>query len=120
MCVLHDNKEGMSQKARRQLSYEIIEYKQLLKGLKIKLNDLTSSCPKNADTRQNAIKVAKLISENTFLSNYIKEMKKPPLKELKKLPIVHHKTIKKHRKYIIAISIIYIMEFTYIKKYMNH
>ncbi|SET16638.1 RNA polymerase sigma factor [Salinibacillus kushneri] len=118
MGIHQEDKECLYE-ARGQLKDEVVEYKQLLTELKIKANDLASCCPKNPDTRQEAIKVAKLISENRCLSTYIKKKKKPPLKELKRFPIEYHKTIKKYKKYIIALSIIYIKEFNHIKRYIS-
>lgn len=119
MGELHENKVEISKKDRSPLQKEIVAYKQLLKEYNITFSDLTNSCPKNVDKRQDAIKVAKLISENNHLSNNIKEKKQLPVKELQKVTSCCHKTISKYKKYIIALSLIYIGEFTHMKDYIN-
>ncbi|WP_078546784.1 hypothetical protein [Litchfieldia alkalitelluris] len=119
MVVLLEDRKEISQKGRIHLEKEIAAYIQLLRDYKITFSDLTNSCPKNANHRQEAIKVARLISENNQLATYVKVKKKLPIKEIQKFVSCCHKTISKYRRYVLALTLIYVGDFTNIKDYIN-
>jgi RNA polymerase sigma factor len=112
MGVLNKNKN------KNNLQKEIVLYKRILDEYKISFSDLTT-CPTTDEKRMDAKNIAKLISENDLLASIVKEKKKLPVKELKILFINSHKTISKYKKYIIALTLIYMEEFNYLKNYVN-
>ncbi|GAA0501867.1 hypothetical protein GCM10008986_31760 [Salinibacillus aidingensis] len=116
---VHQENKKEAHEVRSPLKSEMIEYTQLLEEMKIKISDLPRSSPKNADTRQEAIYMAKMISENKNLSTFVNEKKKLTRKELKQFPVEHHKLLKKYKTYIMAWWIIYAKDFTHIKSYIN-
>jgi RNA polymerase sigma factor len=112
MGVLHKNKD------KNNLQKEIVTYKKILDEYKISFSDLTS-CPATAQKRMDAKNIAKLISENDLLASMVKEKKKLPVKELKRLFSNSHRTISKYKKYIIAVTLLYMEEFTNLRNYVN-
>ncbi len=115
---LHKNRDKQIE-YKSDIQKEIVEYNQLLEEYQISFSDLTNYCPKCNTKRQDVIKVAKLISENNKLRTYIIEKKQLPVKELQKLVSDFHQTIEKYRKYMIAVILIYIGDFTFMKNYIN-
>jgi RNA polymerase sigma factor len=115
--VEHRMDRELISKSFRNLQNEISEYKHLLEEFRISFNELTQSCPSNANKRQEAIKLAKIISGNAHLANHLKETKQLPMKELEKF-VSFDKSIRKYHKYIIAMSLIYIGGFTCLKEYL--
>ncbi|QHS23792.1 hypothetical protein GWK91_12920 [Virgibacillus sp. MSP4-1] len=116
---VHQENIKAAHKARSPLKSEMIEYTQLLEEMKIKISDLPRLSPQNADTRQKAIKVAKMISDNRNLSTLVNEKKKLTRKEMKQFPIEHHKLLKKYKTYIMAWWIIYAKDLIHIKNYIK-
>lgn len=120
MDKLHENRDKISNRNASQMQKEIVAYNKLLGNYKITFSDLTACCPKNANKRQDAKNIAKLISEKENLTAFLLEKKQIPVKELQKVFSVCHSTMNTYKKYIIALSLIYIGEFTCIKDYINH
>jgi RNA polymerase sigma factor len=119
MSKHHENKDKISHIGKNQLQKEIVALKLLLNDYKITFSDLTNLSPREAEKRQDAIKVAKIISENVHMMTFLQEKKKLPIKELQKFVPICHKTLKKYRIYIIALALLFIGEFTLIKEYLN-
>lgn len=97
---------------------EIEEYKNLLATFKITFHHLTTSCPKDMKMKKNAIQTAKLIAEHENLSKQMMTNKKLPIKELKRFSICP-KFIRSHKRYIMAMTLMYIGEFTSLKSYID-
>lgn len=93
------------EKARRRA--EIMEYQQKLQEFEITFQELAKLCPKHSDARENAKQVAKVIAENPEFVTHILEKKQLPMKELLDHVNCSRKTIERHRKYIIAMVLIY-------------
>lgn len=119
MDKLYENREKISDNGRNKMQKEIVSYNALLESYNLTFSDLTNSCPKNATKLKEVKLVAKIISDNDYLATVIKEKKKLPVKELHKLVSVGQITIRTYKKYIIALSLIYIGDFPNIKNYMN-
>ncbi|MDQ0254829.1 RNA polymerase sigma factor [Evansella vedderi] len=97
---------------------EIEEYKKLLKEYKISFNDLTRFCPKDRETRKTAIRIATNIADNKFLAANVINKKQLPLKELKKNFSTCYNIITNYRKYIIAITLLFIKDFSSLRSYI--
>ena len=98
---------------------EIAAYSSTLANFRLTFSDLAKSSPKHQDARKNAIKIAKLTAENDELKDFVLEKKKLPLKQLETLVDSSRKTIERNRKYIIAISLIFIGDYRYLQDYIK-
>lgn len=98
---------------------EMVEYGRLLQGFGLSFNELAEVSPKHADSRKTAFQIAQIIAETPEFSNYLLENKKLPIKQLEDIVEVSRKTIERHRKYIIAVTLLLTNDFTYIKEYVK-
>ncbi len=99
--------------------WEIERYTELLEQYGMTMQDLVDASPKHADTRVTLIEVSRIIVENEALAAQVKNQKTLPLKELTPLVHVSRKTLERNRKYIIAISLIRMHPFTYLREYLK-
>lgn len=98
---------------------EIARFKNLLEEYGISFADLVEASPKHKDARMRAMQVAKLVATRPDLREYLIKKKNLPLAELARCVPVSRKTIERQRKYIIAIAIILLDEFVYLKEYVD-
>jgi len=98
---------------------EINEYTKLLKSYDLSFHELTKSSPKHADSRKTAIHIAQIIAETPEFYTYLLTKKKLPIKELETTVEVSRKTIERHRRYIIAVTLLLNSHFVYIKEYIK-
>lgn len=97
---------------------EIQEFQQLLLQFGITFDVLSKKCPKHHDARENARVMAKLLAEDDDMSKELMDKKRLPVQKLESLVTCSRKTIERNRKYIIAIALIYIGEFSSLKSYI--
>lgn len=98
---------------------EIIEYSKVLKDYGLSFTELTKASPKHKDSRKTAIQIAQIIAETPEYFTYLTQTKKLPMKELVSTLEVSRKTIERHRKYIIAVTLLLNSRFEYIKEYIK-
>ncbi|MBM7586594.1 RNA polymerase sigma factor [Bacillus pakistanensis] len=98
---------------------EIRTFVNELKQYKLTLDDLLEQSPKHEDARVNAIAIAEKIVETAEIRDYLLEKKRLPLKKLEKMVSVSRKTIERNRKYIIAISLIIMGEYVFLRDYLK-
>ena len=98
---------------------QIKGYEALLKEYGITFKSLTKHCPKHIDARENAKQIANILVSNDNFISYLKEKKQLPIKELLQYVSCSRKTIERNRKYIIAVSLIYIGGFYALKSYIE-
>ncbi|MEK3936587.1 RNA polymerase sigma-I factor [Sporosarcina sp. FSL W7-1349] len=98
---------------------ELLEYAKLLSEYDLSFDELTNCSPKHAKSRKIAFQIAQIIAETPDLYIYVTENKKLPIKELEEIVEVSRKTIERHRKYIIAVSLLLQSQFVYIKEYIK-
>ena len=103
-------------KARRE---EILFYNERLREFGLSFQELVEVSPKHQDARVNAIKAAKIIAKDDRLRHKLLEKKVLPLKEVSLMVEVSRKTLERNRKYIIAVFLILVSEFTYLKEYLK-
>lgn len=99
---------------------EIRQYTQLLNQYGISFRELVSASPKHEDARMRAISVAKLVANEQELRNYLQTKKELPLKQLALRTKVSRKTMERQRKYIIALALILLGDFHYLKTYLGN
>jgi RNA polymerase sigma factor len=98
---------------------EIIQFQAILKEFDLSFQDLLDQSPKHADARKNAMLVAKAMVENEELKHLLLDKKRLPIKQLEEMVKVSRKTIERNRKYIIAIALILIGDYIYLKDYIK-
>ncbi|WP_197970076.1 RNA polymerase sigma factor SigI [Mesobacillus harenae] len=98
---------------------EIIQFQEVLKDFGLSFQDLVEQSPKHADARRNAMEIANILVENHELKFILLEKRKLPIKQLEELVSVSRKTIERNRKYIIAVSLILIGDYIYLKDYIK-
>jgi RNA polymerase sigma factor len=98
---------------------EIIQFQQVLRDFDLSFQDLVEQSPKHADARKNAMIIANILVEDQELQAYLIEKKRLPIKQLEGLVEVSRKTIERNRKYIMAISLILINDYIYLKDYIK-
>jgi RNA polymerase sigma factor len=98
---------------------EMIEYGQLLQEYDLSFRELAAVSPKHTDSRKTAFQIAQIIAETPEYYQHLTETKRLPIKQLVDIVEVSRKTIERHRKYIIAVSLLLNSDFTYIKEYVK-
>ncbi|MFS0577103.1 RNA polymerase sigma-I factor [Sporosarcina sp. 179-K 3D1 HS] len=103
----------------RERREELLEYAKLLTEYDLSFDELTNCAPKHAKSRKVAFQIAQIIAETPDFYQYVTENKKLPIKELEEIVEVSRKTIERHRKYIIAVTLLLQSQFVYIKEYIK-
>lgn len=98
---------------------EIMEYTKLLKSYGLSFRELAMSSPKHKDSKKTAMYIAQIIAETPEFYNYLFANKKLPIKDIESTVEVSRKTIERHRKYIIAVTLLLKSHFVYIKEYIK-
>lgn len=91
---------------RIELKEEINHFTNRLGEFGIKLSDLLGNSPKHSDSKKLAISIARVLSENKYLSDKMDNKKTIPMGELLKIVQVNRKTVERNRKFIIAVYLI--------------
>jgi RNA polymerase sigma factor len=86
---------------------EIAELTQQLRGLELSLTDIADNCPKQDRTLESCRKALFYARENPELIAIMKRTKKLPIAALAEGSGVERKTLERHRKYIMALLLIY-------------
>lgn len=103
-----------------EIKEEIALLKENLSNFGISLADLVKMTPKHKDSLLLCIKIARTLSEDGNLFNYMMKNKNIPRNALKKLAKVHSKTIGNHRNFIIALCLILKSDLELSKKYLKY
>lgn len=98
---------------------EILQFTEVLKQFGLSFQDLLENSPKHEDARRNAMMTAKILTDNEELKTYLLEKKRLPIKQLEGFVPISRKTIERNRKYIMAISLILIGDYAYLKDYLK-
>lgn len=113
---IDDYEKKVQQEHRRE---EIIHFQKVLVDFGLSFSDLVQNSPKHVDARQNAMLVAKALVEEEDLIQVLFEKKQLPIKQLETKVEVSRKTIERNRKYIIAMAIILVGDYLYLKDYIK-
>jgi RNA polymerase sigma factor len=98
---------------------EIKEYGKMLYEFGISFDSLVKVCPRKKDARERAKEVARLIAKDSELSGYLMKYKLLPIKEIEKKMNLSRKTLERNRNYIIAIVLILVGDYCYLKDYIR-
>lgn len=102
-----------------EIKQDILRFKEALKEFKITFSDLVNDCPKHNDTRELCFKLSRTLIRDDELKNELFAKKTLPIKLLLQQCNISRKTIERHRKYIIAVSVILSGDFESIKDYIE-
>ena len=97
---------------------EITHFNQRLNDFGISFQELVTISPKHEDARLRAMEVARIIAEDSDMAAYLVHKKELPLKWLERKVEISRKTLERQRKYIIAVALILISDFDYLKQYI--
>lgn len=98
---------------------EIQRFKAELSRFGISLADLVRDCPKHKDARERAKQIARLLAMDEEAWACVEARGQVPISRLEGVTGLHRKTIERHRKYIIAIALIYRGEYFYLRDYLE-
>lgn len=96
-----------------ELINEIQQFKEELSLFKLTIEDLIEEAPKHSDTRKNAINLSNKASKDSDITDFMYEKKRLPIKKISLKYMVTEKVIKRSKKFIISLIIIFL------KKYRN-
>ncbi|OWZ84377.1 hypothetical protein [Natranaerobius trueperi] len=82
------------------------QFEELLNNYYLSFDKLEKECPKHQKTRDTLVEVAKIIATDNKFLDYVKRKKRLPLIELVLRTGVSKKTLKRGRKYILAVTLI--------------
>lgn len=97
---------------------EIIIFTKKLNEFGISFQELVEISPKHEDARVRAMEVAGIIAADNEMVTHLVSKKELPLKILEQKVGISRKTLERQRKYIIAITLILINDFDYLKQYI--
>ncbi len=102
-----------------EIKEEIILFKEKLATFGITLENLAKSIPKHKDSKLMCIKIARIIANDRELNYKLNKSKNIPMTDLMKLVDVHHATVERNRKFIIAVSLVINSGLDVIKSYLQ-
>lgn len=98
---------------------EIVLFNNKLREFGISFQELVSISPKHEDARIRAMEVARVIAEDRNLTAHLFNKKELPLKQIEQKVDISRKTLERQRKYIIAVTLILVSDFEYLKQYIQ-
>lgn len=98
---------------------EIARFCRELQRYGLSLAELTRVSPRHEDARRSAIAVAKLLVANDELRRHLVQRRELPLAALADIAPVSRKTIERQRKYIIAVSLILLGDYSHMQGYLE-
>jgi len=97
---------------------EIVLFTQKLGEFGITFQELVDVSPKHEDARLRAMEAAGIIAADKEMVSHMLKKKELPLKVLENKVGISRKTLARQRKYIIAVTLILINDFDYLKQYI--
>lgn len=103
-----------------EIKEQLQSFKDNLKLFNIDIWELVTSSPKHKDSKKLYIKIARQIAENDELFKKLNRTKNLPMNDLMKIVAVHRRSIEKHRKFIIATSLVFRSKLDILKDFVNY
>ncbi|KMK96728.1 RNA polymerase sigma factor SigI [Rossellomorea marisflavi] len=98
---------------------EIMQFTKQLEEYNLTFEDLIDASPKHEDARVNAINISRIVVEEMEFKDYLLAKRRLPIKKLEKTVSVSRKTIERNRKYIIAMCVILMGDYVYLRDYLK-
>lgn len=106
--TLPEERDHPAESAHRQATrQEIEELSRQMESFGVSLSDVADNCPKQQRTLQACRKALAYARENSWLLEELVHGKKLPLAKLSDGSGVERKTLERHRKYLVALLLIY-------------
>lgn len=119
--TLTDGSNPQSEQVDRQATQEEIdELSSQMAEYDVTLTDVAKNCPKQLRTLQACKKVLQFAKSNPEQIDYLLRTKKIPVKALSEGANVPKKTIERHRKYLVALLLIYSNGYEIIRGHLSH
>jgi RNA polymerase sigma factor len=90
-----------------------------LEAYSITFADLVRLSPSHQDSREALLRLGNAVSRNDSMVRFLKEKRQLPVKELCMVESVSRKTVERHRKYVIAVSLIASGAYPYLQHYIG-
>ncbi len=118
-----DASQSLDEFSRQQMNearkLEIEEFQLLLADFSVTISDLVQLSPKHDDSRQQLIEIARQLAADKHIVEKIINTRKLPLNEMAEKLTVSRKTLERHRKYLIALTIILTDAFPYMRSFLK-
>lgn len=98
---------------------EIRRYTLRLAEFGICFADLVTASPRHADARDRAFDCARALVTDPLLTEHLRSRRELPLKALETRVGVSRKTLERQRRYIIAVTLILLGEFSHLRRYVT-
>ncbi|GGE08242.1 RNA polymerase sigma factor SigI [Marinithermofilum abyssi] len=97
---------------------EVVQFTKALSRFGIGMSDLVDASPKHRDTRKEMLEVARrLVADNELLKQFYEQ--KRIKKELAERVGCHRRTLKRHRTYLIALTLVLVEELPLMREYLG-
>lgn len=104
---------------RLSLSMEIEQYSKDLSQVGLSFSELTKSSPKHKASRKQCFSLARKVIEEEDMRQQFLKHKTLPQKELAQHFSISVKTVEKHRRYIVALVLLLLGDYTYIQTFVS-
>ncbi|MFZ5985808.1 MAG: RNA polymerase sigma-I factor [Bacillota bacterium] len=94
-------------------------FEKMLEQFGITLEDLVEYVPKHKDARESSIRIARILSEDERLFGKLNEKHCLPAEDLAKAAGVSKRTVQRNSKFIIAVAIVFKLDFETFKSYVS-
>jgi RNA polymerase sigma factor len=98
---------------------EIAALTEELAGYGITFNDLVQHSPRHQDSREVLMRMGRRLASEESMIRYLREKRQLPIKELCQAESVSRKTAERHRKYLIAVSLIAYGTYPFLQEYIG-
>ncbi|MBI2873507.1 MAG: RNA polymerase sigma-I factor [Firmicutes bacterium] len=98
---------------------EIERFGRVLEQYGLSIRELARLSPRHENARRRAMEVARIVAENAGYREFLSQRGELPLKDLEKEVRLSRKTLERQRKYIIALVIIMMEDFFYLRDYLK-
>jgi RNA polymerase sigma factor len=85
----------------------------------ISFNDLVQHSPSHQDSREALMRMGRRLANEESMIRYLREKRQLPIKELCEAEAVSRKTAERHRKYLIAVSLIAYGTYPFLQEYIG-
>jgi RNA polymerase sigma factor len=110
------HREVTAQEERRE---EILRFQQALSAFGIEFSDLVRISPRHRDARAAAIEVATLVARREEFRQHLLERGSLPMRQLEEAVSLSRKTLERHRKFIVAVSVALCGDYPYLHSYFR-
>ena len=102
------------------LNFEINRFRKILKEYDLTFDILTENNPTHKKTRCRCFSIARKVSEDKAMINWIKEKKRLPVTRLSRELNASKRMIKYSKEYILSLVLVYINDLDELKDYINY